>query len=205
MCALDRLLRHRWQFLVRARGLAPLLTCALLLAGCTTAPQIENSLAELAAQGQVGAQYEIGMRYYRAWDASFGNRALLDEATRWFALAAQQGDARAHYRMARLSADHRQSFEWLQLPAQQGVAEAQHDLGVHYAQAWGTPQDLVLAYKWIALAFAGGVPDPIGKLADLDWLVLNGRMTPEQIAEGQRLAAEHSTRYGISRPIGLLE
>lgn len=196
---------HCIQYLIHLVGAVFLITYSILIAGCASAPMIEGSLVQEASKGNVAAQYDIGMKYFDAWNSSFGDKALLDEAARWFEMAARQGDARAHYRMAKLTADHRQSFEWLQLPAQQGIAQAQHELGVHYAQAWGTPQDLVLAYKWIALAFEGGVPDPVGKLANLDWLVLNGKMRPDQIAEGQRLTREHSALHGISRPIGLFK
>jgi TPR repeat protein len=124
-------------------------------------------------------------------------------------MAARQGDAKAHFRMAEYyfnrRSDYNQSFRWLQLPAQKGIAEAQHDLGMHYGQAWGTQQNLVLAYKWMALAFEGGIPDPIGKLADLEWLVSRGKMNPDQITEGQRLAKQHTALYGKSRPIVFFE
>jgi hypothetical protein len=133
----------------------------------------------------------------------------LEGAARWFEMAASQGDQRAHYRLAQyyftVRSDYSESFKRLRLPAQDGIAEAQHFLGVHYAQAWGTPQDLVLAYKWIALGFEGGVPDPIGKLADLNWLVHKGKLNSDQIDEGQRLAADHTATYGKSRSIELIE
>jgi len=149
------------------------------------------------------------MHYYKARYATFGRASYWEDAARWFALAAEKGYLRASYRLAEyyftVHSNYSESFKRLQLPAQGGIAEAQHFLGVHYSQAWGTPYDPVLAYKWIALAFEGGVRDPIGKLADLDWLVRRGRLKNEQIDEGRRLASDHTAIFGRSRSIGLFE
>ncbi len=177
----------------------------MFLFGCASAPTIDKSLQDSALEGNVQAQYEIGEIYYKARYSFFGKSAYWEEAARWFEMAANQGDARAHYRLSQYyfnkRSDYNQSFKWLQLPAQQGIAEAQHSLGMHYAQAWGTPQDTVLAYKWVALAFEGDIWNPNGKVVALDWLVTRGEMNPEQISEGQRLAAEHTAAYGKSRSL----
>ncbi len=184
----------------------PLLTFMVLLSSCASPPPtIDESLRDSALQGDVEAQYQIGEQYYKARYAWFGKGAYWEDAAQWFEMAAKQGDARAHYRLSQYyfnrRQDYAQSFKWLQLPAQQGISEAQHTLGVHYAQAWGTPQNLVLAYKWVALALEGTVSDPKGRVVDLEWLTEGGEMTPEQIREGQRLAAEHTAAYGKSRPL----
>jgi len=155
-----------------------------------------------AIGGEREAQYAMGMHYYRARYAAFGKVSDWEEAARWFALSAEQDEPRAQFRLAQyhfnVHSDYDRSFRLLQASAQAGVSEAQHLLGVHYAQAWGTPFDPVLAYKWIALAFEGGVSDPIGDLMALDWPVINGKLTAEQISEGRRLAAEHSAIFGKS-------
>lgn len=186
-----------------------LLTYIIFLFGCASAPEISTSLQHSALKGDGQAQYEIGMRYYKARYAFFGKASYWEDAARWFEMAARQGDERACFRLSQYyfnaRSDYSESFKWLQLPAQAGIAEAQHFLGMHYAQALGTPQDLVLAYKWVALAFEGGVPDPIRKLADLDWLVRRGKMNSDQIHEGQLLASDHTATYGKSRPIAVIE
>lgn len=186
-----------------------IITVMFFLSGCASSNlEIDESLSQSALGGNVQAQYEIGEKYYKARYSYFGKAGYWDDALPWYEMAANQGDARAHYRLSQYyfnnHSDYNQSFKWLQLPAQQGIAEAQHLLGMHYAQAWGTPQNPVLAYKWIALSFEGGVPDPIGKLADLEWLITRGKMDPDQIREGQQLAAEHTARYGRSRSIELI-
>ncbi len=197
--------RYRLQFVY----VVSLLTYMIVLPGCATVPEIDKSLQHNAIMGDREAQYEMGMHYYRARYAFFGKASYWEDAARWFEMAASQGDQRANYRLAtyyfNVRSDYGESFNRLQLPAQDGIAEAQLFLGVHYAQAWGTSQDLVLAYKWMALGFEGGVPDPIGKLADLDWLVDRGKLNSEQIDEGQRLAANHTATYGKSRSIEAME
>jgi len=209
MLPTDHFCNEYIRYLLHRAGKVLILTCVLFGAGCVSTPQIDKILEQEALGGNIAAQYDMGMTYHEARYSFWGKAAYWEDAARWFELAARQGDAKAHYRMAQyyfnVRFDYNQSFRWLQLPAQKGIAEAQHFLGVHYGQAWGTQQNLVLAYKWIALAFEGGVPDPIGKLADLDWLVSRGKMSPDQIDEGQRLAAQHSALYGKSRPIIFFE
>jgi TPR repeat protein len=176
---------------------------------CASVPEIDQSLLNSAVHGNVPAQYEIGMTYYEARYAFWGGKAAYwEDAARWFEMAASQGDPRAQYRLSayyfNVQQDYDQSFRLLRSPAEQGIAEAQYEFGIHYAQAWGTPQDLVLAYKWIALAHEGGIPNS-GKLGDVNWLVYKGKLSDDQISEGQRLAAEHTAAYGKSRSIQLIE
>ena len=54
-----------------------------------------------------------------------------------------------------------------------------------YAKGEGVPEDYVKAYAWFNLAAAQGAEDAI-KNKDL----LRPRMTAEQVAEAQKLAAE---------------
>ena len=67
-------------------------------------------------------------------------------------------------------------------------AIAQLALGRLYVSGQGVPQDYVLAHKWLNLAAAqGGTQRDIAvKGRDL----VDSEMTPEQIAEAQRLARE---------------
>ena len=181
-----------------------LLYCLMLISGCaTTGPEIDESLQRKALEGNIRTQYEIAMKYYEARYALFGRKEYWEEAARWFGMAASQGDARSQYYLSvyffTVREDYSQSFELTRLAAHQGVADAQYSLGMHYAQAWGTPQDLVRAYKWIALANDGGVKG--GSLADTEWLIWRGKLTANQITEGKQLAAEHTRIYGKSQSI----
>ena len=185
-------------------GSSRLFICLVLLSGCATvAPEIDESLRRDALEGSVQAQYEIGLKYREAARSGWDNSFYMDDAAVWFEMAANQSDPRAQYYLATYYFNHRKdysrSFELNLLAAQQGLAEAQYSLGMHYGQAWGTEQDLVLAYKWIALANEGGLTG--GRLADTDWLIWKGKLSAAQIAEGKRLAAEHTAAYGKSQTI----
>jgi uncharacterized protein len=93
-----------------------------------------------------------------------------------------------------------------QRAAAQGNATAQSALGVMYEVGQGVPQDYFLAYMWINIAASQPLPasDPNdflsgmirgaaieGRKLDLETRdMLAARMTPRQIAEGQKLARE---------------
>ncbi len=187
-----------------------LLFLFIFLSACASAPLVvDEALREKAMEGSAPAQYEMGMIYYRqVYSGSWSlKEAAWEGAVPWFEMAARQGDARAQYRLSLYYSgrDDEKSFMLLQVPAQQGIANAQHALGVKYGQARGTPQDLVLAYKWIGLGQEGGIGDLPGNVADLDWLIWKGKMSPEQVAEGRRLIEEHTSKSGKSRTLGFYE
>ena len=69
--------------------------------------------------------------------------------------------------------------------ADQGYASAQNNLGVLYHFGKGVTQDYVHAHMWYSLAAAGGE-----KVAGTWRDILAGKMTPDQIAEAQKLARE---------------
>jgi TPR repeat protein len=181
------------------------LTSLIVLSSCASSPPvIDEALKSRALLGDAEAQYQIGELYYNN-PCPWSCKEDIIEGAKWFEMAAQQGNFRAQYQLSQyyfsIKRDYSESFVLLQLPAQHGISEAQHWLGMHYGQAWGTPQNLVLAYKWIALAFEGSAPNPKGRAVGLDWLVERGSMTPDQILEGQRLAAQHAATFGKSKPL----
>ena len=71
------------------------------------------------------------------------------------------------------------------MAADQGDANAQYDLGILYAKGRGVLRDYVQAHMWASLAAAQNQENAT-KLRDF----LAELMTPEQIAEAQRLARE---------------
>ena len=80
--------------------------------------------------------------------------------------------------------DFDESARWKKMAAEQGLPLAQQEVGVMYSlSGQGVPHDDVLAYMWMTLASRGV---QIGSLRDK----LAARMTPQQIAEGERLAAQ---------------
>jgi len=117
-------------------------------------------------------------------------------AVHWYALTAAQGVAHAQFRAGLIFANGRvvtqedaEAVRWYRLAAEQGYAGAQYNLGVMYETGRGIPQDDVEAYMWYQLA----APRSSGE--DRDGYVqardaVAERMTPGQIAEGQRRARE---------------
>ena len=80
--------------------------------------------------------------------------------------------------------DDAEAFLWYRLAAEQGHANAQSDLGMQYAKG-GVLQNLVYAYLWLDLSAAQG-----NEGASFNKDMLEQRLTPEQIAEAQRLSRE---------------
>jgi TPR repeat protein len=66
---------------------------------------------------------------------------------------------------------------------------AQSNLGIMYANGWGVPKSDIEAYKWYNLAAAQGQSEATTRRDRIA-----ARMTPAQLAEGQRLAAEWRPR-----------
>ena len=110
--------------------------------------------------------------------------------------AAEQGDADAQYTLGVMYATGRgvpqndgEAARWVRLAAEQGFAEAQGLLGTAYASGQGVPQDDIQAHMWLPLAAARTIGQAQGLVVGVRDDVA-ARMTPEQIAEAQRLARE---------------
>ena len=178
-----------------------------VLAGCQSGPNIEESRRE-AEQGDARAQYNLGILYY------YGQGSLKDyvgrgrfqdyrEAVKWFRKAAEQGNASAQfylgasYNLGRgVPKDYAEAVRWYRLAAEQGFSSAQLLLGNAYSSGRGVPKDYVEAYAWYTVAVAQGhrasrdIRD-----SSLTWM-----MTAEQVAKGQRLAAELQERIESLKP-----
>jgi hypothetical protein len=83
--------------------------------------------------------------------------------------------------------DYQEAMTWYKKAAENGDADAQYILGVIYELGEGIPQNYIEACKWYILAAAQSQPDANAiKFRDN----LEQKMTPQQIAEAQRLAKE---------------
>ena len=85
--------------------------------------------------------------------------------------------------------DYAEAMKWYRLAADQGNAPAQNDLGALFFMGQGVPQDFVLAHMWFDLSATQGNQD-----ATENRDLAERRMTPEQIAEAQKLAREWKPR-----------
>ena len=82
-----------------------------------------------------------------------------------------------------------EAVRWLRRAAEQGNANGQFLIGFRYTIGDGGPQDLVAAHMWLNLAAAQSSGDDRERSVKERDAVAT-RMTPEQIAEAQRLARE---------------
>ena len=84
--------------------------------------------------------------------------------------------------------DDAETVRWWRLAADQGRALAQTNLGVAYANGQGVPRDYVQAHMWFDLA-ASGTTGQNYELAVRRRDAIAARLTAEEVAEAQRLAA----------------
>ncbi len=139
-----------------------------------------------ADQGDAIAGHLLGLMYAN------GRGVAKDEAeaVRWYRKAADQGDPEAYVSIGSAYADGRgvvkdeaDAVQWYRKVADRGYARAQYHLGRMYADGLGVAQDDVEAYKWSLLAGAQGDESARNYIPSIE-----GRLTSEQRAEGQRLA-----------------
>ena len=114
------------------------------------------------------------------------------EAAKWFRKAADQGSVYAQRDLAFIyyngaegvPQNFAEAAEWFRRAAEQGYDLAQSILGEMYSKGQGVPQNYILAYMWLSLSSAQS-PNATAKLRGIV-----AAMTPEQIAQGQKLARE---------------
>ena len=85
--------------------------------------------------------------------------------------------------------DYAEAVKWYRLAAAQGNASAQSNLGVRYGKGQGVPMDTVRAHMWFNLAAVNGDANAV-KNRD----IAAKNMTPQQMAEAQKLARECQAR-----------
>jgi len=81
--------------------------------------------------------------------------------------------------------DYKEALKWFRKAAEQGNALAQFALGEMYYSGDGSAKNYVLGYKWLNLAASSGDDSARSMLDELE-----KKMTPEQIAEAQKLSKE---------------
>ncbi len=146
-----------------------------------------------ADQGDAEAQYNLGVRY------ADGRGVPQDdaEAAKWFRRAAEQGAAKAQHNLGFMyengrgvRQDYAEAVRWFRKAAEQGDVRGQYNLGFMYANGQGVPQDIVQAQMWFTLAAEQGAA-----LAQNNRDKAASEMTPDQIAEAQRMAREWKAKH----------
>ena len=151
-------------------------------------PEALKWYRKAAEQGEVDGQMELARGYFSGrWTTNdYG------EALKWLRKAANQGHAEAQFSLGvfyengyGVGKDLAEAVKWYREAAEQGFAHAESNLGVLFGTGEGVIKNYIEAYKWCILASAHG-----DELSREKLNYLEGRMTPEQIAEGQRVARE---------------
>jgi TPR repeat protein len=113
---------------------------------------------------------------------------------------AEQGNAIAQGRLGSMyltgqgvPQDYAQAISWFRKAADKGHSLAQAGLGALYARGIGVPQDYVQAHMWFNLAATARVAE-VRETASKARDEVAAKMTPEQIAEAQRLARDWKPR-----------
>ena len=145
-------------------------------------------LRPLAEQGNAIAQFNLGAMY----ELAQGVPQDYAEAAKWLRKSADQGIAAAQtslgvmYQLGNgVQQDYAEALKWFRQAANQDYATGQKVLGNMYANGWGVQQDYATAYVWFSLAAAKGDEDAASARD-----TVAAHMSPDQIAEAQRLAAE---------------
>ena len=154
-----------------------------------------------AKQGERRAQVSVAMIYShgmpdgdsdrRNWPR-FGVRLDDAEALKWFRPAAEDGHTMASYRLGVMfdrglgtESDQAEAGRWYLKAADQDYPPAQIEIGRRYRDGHGVVTDLVRAHMWLSIAGKDELYAVEQELASVA-----KAMTPEQIAEAERLASE---------------
>jgi TPR repeat protein len=155
-----------------------------LLAFQSTASGDFDETKRLALQGNIYMQNNLANMYLEA-----GNKK---EAVYWYTKAADQGVVSAQGMLAYLYKEgigvpenDALAVKWYREAAVQGDANHQYNLGLMYASGEGVPENNIRAYVWWSMAKTHG---NISAATNID--ILKPQMTPQQIADGQALAAK---------------
>jgi len=141
-----------------------------------------------------GAKEEPEPQTFVATDGeedAFQTAVFAEQRERWRALA-EQGDAQSqrqlgmmYYLGQGIETDYAVAYEWFVKAANQGDDIAQMTLGVMNREGQGVPKDYVRAHMWFSISAQQG-----NRNAGIHLEGLAPLMTPEQIAEAERLAEE---------------
>jgi uncharacterized protein len=110
---------------------------------------------------------------------------------------AEQGIAHAQYDLGVMSQmgqgvpqDYSEAVKWFRKAADQGDANAESFLGLMYLRWRAVQKDFIEAYKWVSLAAAHTQDTNLANTSVKTRDALAAEMTPDQIAEAQRLARD---------------
>jgi len=147
-----------------------------------------GKIQKAANMGVAEAQYLMGYCYYTGQGVAEDyakSVKQLRKGTNQDVIEAQFDLNKCYFSKVRTDFENAQAVKWFRKAAEQNHAKAQGCLGLCYATGDGVPRDFTEAYKWFNLASIQGIAS-----ATIHRDNLAASMTPDQIAEGQRLSRE---------------
>ena len=183
------------------KRILPLVACLLIATGCDapfiglqeTKAQTSTSLIKAAELGDAVAQFRLGWMYANGKGVPQDDK----EAVKWYQKSAEQGFSKAQYNLGLMynkgkgvPRDYKEAVKWHRKAAEQGLVVAQFFLGLQYSLGHGVPEDMVSAYAWFNVASANGNENASEQRDDHARV-----MTPEQIAEAQKLSKVWFEKY----------
>lgn len=153
-----------------------------------------------ARAGNAWAERSLADSYFEGRGVEQGHEA----AAYWYKRAAEQGVPIAWLRLAfmyehglGIEQDDFIALGWYRRAAEYGFLGAMLNLGDRYAEGRTVPQDYVQAHKWFNLAGSAAASEKaLRDRAIRARQRVAAAMTPEQIAEAQRLAREWKSSEG---------
>ena len=150
-------------------------------------------LRPLAEQGDADARVILGLMH----DQGRGVPQDYAKAVKWYRMAANQGHTLAQTALGLrydqgqgVRQNHAEAVKLWRNAAENDYPLAQFFLGLNYAGEWGDPKTYVQAHMWFSIAAAQGEK---AALILLD--IAASKMTPDQIADAQRMAREWMAKH----------
>lgn len=135
---------------------------------------------------------------------AFYKHGAFDDAAPILEQLADAGDPTANFWLASMwhqgrgkPVNYRTAHNLYRTAAYHGNADAQNNLGLLYRDGEGVEQNSVVSYAWFALAAAQDNP-----VAERNLDRLSRRLRPNQVLEGQQLAAEYLVWIARTRDVG---
>ena len=166
-----------------------LIAVLFLSVGHTASAQTVKFVDRVSAfMGNAEAQTNLGYAYKRGR----GVEIDYEQAAKWFRKAAKKGNVDAQvnlgffYTLGKgVERDYEQAVKWHRKAAEQGVAHSQSALGRFYFHGDGVSKNYTYAYMWFSIS-----ADNDYSRATEERSEVAEQMTPEQLAEAQKLARE---------------
>lgn len=141
----------------------------------------------LAEKNDARGQYALAIMY----DLGNGVKQNSKEAVKYYQLAAVQGFADAQNNLGVMydqadgvDTDYKEAMKWYLLAAERGNRDAPNNIGVLHMIGLGVPRSFAKAHTWFTIAGARDSEAISNKN------FVKRRLSPEQLAESQRLASE---------------